>query len=555
VLIIPSNFAEHPKASPGERDIFSRLKRVEKGKDWIVLHSLELLAHTKKSQSEADFVFLVPGKGVLVLEVKAAKTISHGVEGWKIGSKTEKRGPFVQAKDAMFSIMEYLEPLKVELGDVPFVYAVWFTHISRATIESSISWKDEQVLTSEDLKRDITEVISETIDRLVSDLKIYKPSVLAPAKKLNDISQMLLPRFTAHQSPNERQKDVTEFLNAALGEQLEMVKLVTNLRAVLLPGLAGTGKTHIALHAARLAQGREERVLLVCYNNMLAEYLRTQMQHYPLVKVTSLHALMLEIADVDVPLESGENWWRGELPDLAYQNLKSYAASNRFDTLIIDEAQDIGAPEYLLILDALLEGGFKKARILACGDFEHQGVYLPGEETLANYSQLIEGLQILDPLTTNCRNTKMLGDFIVELLELEPSYDGYRRKDQESDVTPKPVKAETEIPFAVGQLLEEALRKYTPDQVVLLSAQKQKLGVLVEKLKFKSTEIRLPKTNHVRWGSPQEFKGLEALAVILIEFDTPNTLLEETFYVGATRSIYDFAFVMSNDKIQQLAKG
>lgn len=555
MLIIPSNFAEHPKASPGERDIFSRLKRVEKGKDWIVLHSLELLAHTKKSQSEADFVFLVPGKGVLVLEVKAAKTISHGVEGWKIGSKTEKRGPFVQAKDAMFSIMEYLEPLKVELGDVPFVYAVWFTHISRATIESSISWKDEQVLTSEDLKRDITEVISETIDRLVSDLKIYKPSVLAPAKKLNDISQMLLPRFTAHQSPNERQKDVTEFLNAALGEQLEMVKLVTNLRAVLLPGLAGTGKTHIALHAARLAQGREERVLLVCYNNMLAEYLRTQMQHYPLVKVTSLHALMLEIADVDVPLESGENWWRGELPDLAYQNLKSYAASNRFDTLIIDEAQDIGAPEYLLILDALLEGGFKKARILACGDFEHQGVYLPGEETLANYSQLIEGLQILDPLTTNCRNTKMLGDFIVELLELEPSYDGYRRKDQESDVTPKPVKAETEIPFAVGQLLEEALRKYTPDQVVLLSAQKQKLGVLVEKLKFKSTEIRLPKTNHVRWGSPQEFKGLEALAVILIEFDTPNTLLEETFYVGATRSIYDFAFVMSNDKIQQLAKG
>lgn len=555
MLIIPSNFAEHPKASPGEREIFKRLKAAEKGKDWIVLHSLELLAHTNKSQSEADFVFLVPGKGVLVLEVKAAKTVSHGPDGWKIGSKTEKRGPFVQAKDAMFSIMEYLEPLKVELGDVPFVYAVWFTHISRATVESSISWKAEQVLTSEDLKREITEVISETIDDLVSDLKMYKPAILAPAKKLNDISQMLLPRFTAHQSPNERQKDVTEFLDSALAEQLEMVKLVTNLRAVLLPGLAGTGKTHIALHAARLAQAKGERVLFVCYNNMLAEYLRTQMQHYPLVRVTSLHALMLEIADLDVPRDAGEKWWRGDLPDLTYQNLEGYAASNRFDTLIIDEAQDIGTPEYLLILDALLEGGLKKARILVCGDFEHQGVYLPGNETLANYSQLVEGLQVLDPLMTNCRNTKMLGDFIVELLELEPSYDGYRRRDQESDVTPKPVNTEAEIPFAVGKLLDEALRKYTPDQVVLLSAQKQKLGALVEKLKLKSTEIRSPKTNHIRWGSPQEFKGLEALAVILVEFDTPNALLGETFYVGATRSIYDFAFVMTNDKIQQLAKG
>ena len=32
---------------------------------------------------------------------------------------------------------------------------------------------------------------------------------------------------------------------------------------------------------------------------------------------------------------------------------------------------------------------------------------------------------------------------------------------------------------------DEALRKYTPDQVVLLSAQKQRLGALVEKLKLK----------------------------------------------------------------------
>lgn len=84
------------------------------------------------------------------------------------------------------------------------------------------------------------------------------------------------------------------------------------------------------------------------------------MQHYPLVRVTSLHALMLEIADVDVPPEAGEKWWRGDLPDLTYQNLEGYAASNKFDTLIIDEAQDIGTPEYLLILDALLEGGLKK---------------------------------------------------------------------------------------------------------------------------------------------------------------------------------------------------
>jgi hypothetical protein len=59
----------------------------------------------------------------------------------------------------------------------------------------------------------------------------------------------------------------------------------------------------------------------------------------------------------------------------------------------------------------------------------------------------------------------------------------------------------------------------------------------------------------VRWGSVHEFKGLEALAVILVEFDSLNSNLRETFYIGATRSIYDFSFVIPSQKIQLLAGG
>jgi len=204
--ITPNTFSEHPNASPGERKIFKKLRDSEKGKDWIVLHSLDLLSHVTKSQSEADFVILIPGIGALVLEVKSAKSISHGPEGWKIGSKVEQRGPFKQANEAMRSIMEYLDEVGLKYQDVPFVHAVWFTNITRSSIHASIAWQYDQILSSEDLADDIVDVLSNATKRLVAGLKMYQPLQLAPQSKLKQISQALLPRFTAYQSPIERQK-------------------------------------------------------------------------------------------------------------------------------------------------------------------------------------------------------------------------------------------------------------------------------------------------------------------------------------------------------------
>ena len=554
--IIPSSFLEFPKASPGEREIFKKLKETPQGQDWIVLHSLELLSHVNMAQSEADFVVMIPGTGILILEVKAAKSVSQNENGWQIGAKFEKRGPFKQANDAMRSIMEYLGTMNVDTYSVPFVYAVWFTHITRKQIASSISWRPEQVLASEDLKREITDVLLETTQNLVSDLKINFKGQIASSRKLEEISQILLPRFTAFQSPVERQKDVKDFLEVALQEQLQMVKLIDSLRAVVLQGLAGTGKTFIAIHAARLAHERGEKVLFLCYNNMLAEYLKNRMANYPLVKVTSFHALMLEISELEVPEKADQNWWETILPGEALKHSEIYAEANSFDTLIIDEAQDLGTTNFLLLLDQFLNGGLSAAKkIMICGDFAHQGVYVPGVDTLLNYKNAIEGLQILNPLLTNCRNTKTLGDFLLAFLKLDPEYDDFRRKDEESIVSPILTSNDSEILPKLRLILADMQLKFTPDQIVILSPQKSKLEELIGKIKLSLTDIRSPKPGHIRWGTVQEFKGLEALAVVLIEFEGENAVLQESFYVGATRSIHDFIFFLPQVKVTELTKG
>jgi hypothetical protein len=266
--------------------------------------------------------------------------------------------------------------------------------------------------------------------------------------------------------------------------------------------------------------------------------------------------MMLEISELEVPERADQAWWEIILPGEALKHSEAYAEANSFDTVIIDEAQDLGTTSFLLLLDQFLKGGLSAAKkIMICGDFAHQGVYVPGIDTLYNYRSAIKDLQVLNPLLTNCRNTKTLGEFLLAFLKLDPEYDDFRRKDEESIVNPIITARDSEILPQLRLILADMLLKFTPDQVVILSPQRNKLAELTGKLKFNLTDIRSPRPGHIRWGSVQEFKGLEALAVVLVEFEGGNAVLQESFYVGATRSIHDFIFFLPQDKVIELSGG
>ena len=554
--IYPSNYDEFPNASLGEELIYKKLRESKKENDWIVIHSLEILEHVRKDQSEADFLILIPKIGVLVLEVKSCKSVSFDGNKWTLGTKVEKRGPFKQASDNMYSIMDYLKSSNIDISNVPFVYAVWFTHIPQKDIPPAISWKPEQLLTSEHMKTDVIDVLQRTTRNLVDLLNLHQKGKNVSSDVLEEISQVLLPRFVAHQAPKDRQKDVNAFLEKAVAQQLETVALLEELRAVALQGLAGTGKTFIAIHAAKQAHERGERSLFLCYNHMLAEFLRNQLQNFPLVKVASYHAFMLEVAEIAVPNGVDQSWWDKTLLDEAIKNLDKFSEVTKYDTIIIDEAQDIGSAELLLVLDEITDGGLTKSkRLLICGDFSHQSVYLPKIDTLTNYKDAIPDLQVFKTLLTNCRNPPVLGDFLNEFLSMDPSYKNFRRTDADGVVEPIVYKSEKEIIHSLKSALTKLLLKFTPDQIVILSAKKTKLWESLSKIDLRFTEIRNPKTGYIRYGSPQEFKGLEALAVLLVEFADFNGVLDETFYIAATRSVHDFYFVISKDKIRQLIMG
>lgn len=56
--------------STAEKKLFNIFKVAPFAKDWLMLHSLNLSQHTKRLYGEVDFLILIPGGGIYVMEVK-----------------------------------------------------------------------------------------------------------------------------------------------------------------------------------------------------------------------------------------------------------------------------------------------------------------------------------------------------------------------------------------------------------------------------------------------------------------------------------------------------
>ena len=89
----------------GKRNIQKTPKRLQY--EWLVCASFPgYRPHLRQERGEADFIVIVPHKGILCLEVKGASSVRRADGKWFYGSsnKGETRSPFKQASEAMVSV-------------------------------------------------------------------------------------------------------------------------------------------------------------------------------------------------------------------------------------------------------------------------------------------------------------------------------------------------------------------------------------------------------------------------------------------------------------------
>lgn len=555
------------EAPPGEQAIFKALRDDSETSTWIALHSLAISDHVRQVEGEADFVVIVPEKGVLILEVKSHLSVERRDDGmWKLGNgEYVSRGPFKQANEAMYSIRSFLAK-KMSVGNVPIVSAVWFTGMrAKVRLPTTPEWHSWQVLDSEDL-RSVSKSILRTLDAGVQHLgsKVQQFSngkMDLDSKTAERIANLLRPKFevaiTAGDRRNHRQAELMRFVE----EQFYALDAASDNRSILFSGPAGSGKTLLAMETFRreLAQGHTGR--LFCFNRLLGRRLVDELSDTSSL-VGTFHQEMLRLAGLSqAPPGSGEAFWRVELPELAFDALTGSGAEEQYDFVVLDEVQDLVNDAYLDILDLMVKGGLCQGRILFFGDFERQSIF----EVSGGLEMLRERIPHLAhfKLVMNCRNLPRIGYQVNQLSHFQPGYEKFRRSDDgvdplllaynDSDDRAKMLKN------AISMLRQEG---YSLNEITVLSPARTDStaestdDAWLRQVLTPATGIRA-RPGEIHYSTIHAFKGLESPAVIVADIDqnVSATMFDSLFYIGLTRATDRLVVLFEPNVLRQALGG
>ncbi len=547
---------------PGERLLFERLKEAPGTDDWQVLHSYYFSQHVRQRSGEADFVVIIPGKGVVVIEVKShgPKTeVSRDQSGvWRLGSVTSTKGPFRQASDNAETLRRDIsvDPL---FEGIVVTSAVWFTHRDSLGIPTSGEWHPWQLLDrSHHIRRPAATSLLYVIDsarRHLSEKGLGKlgastePSV-STAKAL---AKYLRPAFEMVVNRSMQRLAVEAELLTFTTEQFGVLDVLASQPRSEILGAAGTGKTILAIEMARRRASLGDRVLLCCFNRALGEFLEKSTKDEPLIRAGTLHKELLRIADIEWQVES--NFAGKILPAIALENLLE-SNGQLYDSVVIDEAQDLLTEEYLDCLDLMLVGGLASGRFMFFGDYERQAIYVRSMSTSLRVR--VPDLPPPFHLTVNCRNTPEMEAPIYNWSELaNGAYTDFRRPQGQLE-PPRQFFVESD---AQGSKLAEIFNElrtprfdYKPEDVVILSPILDPIAI--RDLSSKDVWHHLLSTRRQArkiWHTTiQSFKGLESPVVILVGIeDVTSDSGKSLLYIGMTRAT-ERLFIIASLQLREL---
>lgn len=550
--------------SLAEKKVFEFFKNDPATSDHTVLHSLGLSRHVKRQYGEIDFVVLSPGEGVFCLEIKGGRIKrENGLWNFtnRFGQTTVKSvSPFAQAREGMFSL---LEAIRARFGshhrlyNLVFRYGVMFPDIEFTDADTEFErWeiydlRDRKFPVSEYIKR-----LSRGAHRQVSSTQWYNPTASRPTEK--DISQLidfLRGDFEKIPPPSVESDETERILLTLTEEQYERLDSLEENDRCLFEGGAGTGKTMIAVEFARREAARSKRVGIFCYNKLLGRQIKQSVKNSSEVIAANLHKFMRDlIVSSDFKEEFLSQEKSASSADLYDEIYPLYAATairedlsfEPFDTLIIDEAQDLISPENLDFFDELLRGGLNGGKYAMFADFHRQAIYLNlgKDEMLAALRQRAPHFTYCK-LTHNCRNTKNIGEETASVSGFaKPPFhstaiDGvpvdYQFYADEADQTKR-----------IETLLKKLLAEGIPARkITVLSPRATENSCFPALQNLNSFKIEPISdaffdetgTDKITFATIQSFKGLENSVIVLTDAaDLLNDKARSLLYVGMSRA-------------------
>mgnify|MGYP001237800705 CR=1 FL=1 len=529
--------------TPSEREAWQKLCR-QLPDDCVLLANYRLSDEHK--DHEADLVALMPGSGVVVVEVKGSSVWVEPDGRWMI---TRQQGPtrihpVDQARDAVYALRCYVESDPRWAGRTRIR---WSHHVvlARTALADDFATPDcprWQISGKDDLP--------DLAGRVWDTTSLHRSEARPPdADDIALIREILTGRSLPARDPVAIAEDRAELADRLTMEQANLLGVTRLLNRVEIRGGAGSGKTVLAIRqASDLASGRmtgeRQRVAVVCYSYGLANHLRRELLAGSRAKRPAFVGTFEDLArswGIDVVGSRDDSeYWEVRLPSLMAARAAELVDADRFDAVIVDEAQDFADDWWTPLVGALrdeLTGG-----IFAYSD-ERQRVFARfGRPPLALVPLVLDH---------NLRNTRQIASSFVPLA---PTSMVLRGGDgPEVEFVPAVVGEELDAADdQVERLLDEG---WQPRDVALLTmgarhpVQKERQ----ESLGFDGYWDEFWSNDDVFYGHVLGFKGMERRAVVLcLNEDGTRDRSRERLYVGLSRATDRLVVVGDPQVVQRI---
>jgi hypothetical protein len=505
-------------------------------------------------EGEADFVVLHPRYGILVIEVKGGHLrFDTETQQWdRHGSTHRVKDPFGQASKNLRAIETQLKQRSFGgYAELPFSRArcVVFPHCEyQGTLPPGA---DRSLLFgASDLAK-----LGEKIETLFR-LQPFVPPAELSRGILDGISRGLTSTFQLVPALWSEIEEQEKKLFCFTETQLQLLTFLQSHDRATIQGVAGSGKTVLAVAKARAFADEGKRVLFVCFNEMLADWLRSRLPdaYRESVTIRNYHKLCSEWvrgAGLPWPQVVDEQAFFAKSAPALLEQAVDLLPERSFDAVVVDEGQDF-MPAWWDTIE-LINKRPTEGPLYIFFDPEQQIFH----QTAPSMPDL--GKPFVLPV--NCRNTGSIAGRCGEIIG---------RKIPVNQGTPEgrpPTLVHAPNSAAQVKAVEKQLKEWMtppaglkPGQVAIVtrgSVQASPLAALGHLGGFPLTR-KLEEWQSgagILLTSLYRFKGLEADALILTDIIKPDPLATlpgfrpEHFYVACSRAKHLLAIIASQEDL------
>jgi hypothetical protein len=522
---------------------------------------LGIAKHSKRLEGELDFVVLVPGQGILCIEVKGGNVVREGGL-WKYGSEPHRAvsvvGPFRQASDSMHSLKKFVTDADSKLKNLLFFSGVFFTYITFS--EHSPEWHpwqfaDRTILTRFPVSTCCLKILERAHEHVSGSpsVKWYDPIKSRPTiEQTGRLAEILRRDFEFFIPPRldieEKERQVIQFTT----EQFLALDVLEENERVIFKGPAGTGKTFLAIEFARRAVSRNQKTFFFCFNSALGNWLKKQTETLLGTSTGSLvvgtfHQYLLRMSAIHPTEANDDHFWSQRLPEsFIDRGLQGIIRVPLCETLIIDEAQDLMTEQYLDVMDLVLEGGLTGGRWAMFGDFEHQAIYaLKQAGTVADITLPLKRRSphhFIFPLRVNCRNAEEIAIGLELMCQINPGYLRILNTGMHADIDAYFYQSQDQQLGLLKSTLRTLLDSFIPSEIIILSTKENDFSCAQALSADKSYHLqpfreKISEHECIAYTSVHAFKGLESAAVIFTDIESFGTELSRSIlYTGMSRA-------------------